>query len=58
MTAANVKFESVALWIQIWGTSFDMVSLKVALKIGSWMGEVVEVEKRKKHDAQIFFYES
>ena len=37
MTVANVKFESVALWIQIWGTQFDMVSFKVAAEIGSRM---------------------
>lgn len=55
MIAANVKFEFITLWIQIWGTPFDMVSLKVATKIGSRMGVVVEVEKRKEQDAQIFF---
>ena len=30
MTAENVRFESVSLWIQIWGAPFDMVSPKVA----------------------------
>lgn len=34
MTAANVKFDPMALWIQIWGASFDMVSPKVATEIG------------------------
>ena len=46
MTAANVKFDSVALWIQIWGAPFDMVSPIVAAEIGNHMGEVVEVETR------------
>lgn len=34
MTAASVKFDPMALWIQIWGASFDMVSPKVATEIG------------------------
>ena len=34
MTAANVKFDPMALWTQIWGASFDMVSPKVATEIG------------------------
>ncbi|XP_075640324.1 uncharacterized protein At4g02000-like [Castanea sativa] len=55
MTAANVKFESVALWIQIWGAPFDMVSPQVATEIGKRMGEVVEVEKRKSQDTQHLF---
>ena len=45
MTTANVKFDSVALWIQIWGAPFDMSSSKVAAEIGSRLGEVVGVEK-------------
>ena len=45
MTAANVKFDSVVLWVQIWGVPFDMFSPKVAAEIGSRLGEVVEVEK-------------
>ena len=55
MTAANVKFDSVALWIQIWGAPFDMVSPIVAAEIGNHMGEVVEVEKRMTQDTQNFF---
>lgn len=55
MTAANVKFDSVALWIQIWGAPFDMSSPKVASEIGRRLGEVVEVEKRKSSDAQNLF---
>ena len=47
MTAENVRFESVALWIQIWGAPFDMVSPKVATEVGSRLGEVEEVEKRR-----------
>jgi len=55
MTAANVKFDSVALWVQIWGAPFDMLSLKVAEEIGGRLGKVEEVEKRQKLDAQSLF---
>ncbi|XP_023899946.1 uncharacterized protein LOC112011840 [Quercus suber] len=35
MTAENVKFDSVAIWIQIWGAPFDMVSPTVVAEIGN-----------------------
>ena len=25
MTADNIKFDSVSLWVQIWGAPFDLV---------------------------------
>lgn len=46
MTTANVKFDSMALWVQICGVPFNMLSSKVASEIGSCLGEVVKVEKR------------
>ena len=55
MTAANVKFDSVALWVQIWWVPFDMTSPKVASKIGRRLGEVVEVENRKAKEGQNLF---
>lgn len=55
MITANVKFEFGTLWIQTWGTLFDMFSLKVAAEIGSQMGEVVEEEETR---CAKFFYES
>ena len=48
MTAGNVKFESISCWVQIWGASFDMVSLSVAEAIGGRIGVVEEVEKQWK----------
>lgn len=55
MTATNVKFDSVALWVQIWGAPFDMSSPKVATEIGRRLGEVVEVEKRRSLESQNLF---
>ena len=55
MTADNVKFDSVALWIQIWGAPFHLVSPKVAEAIGSKLGMVVDVDKKQKQGGQSFF---
>ena len=35
MTASNVKFDSLSLWVQIWGAPFNMFSPKVAMEVGS-----------------------
>ena len=55
MTASNVKFDSLSLWVQIWGAPFDMFSPTVAMEVGSKMGVVEEVEKRPKQEAQSLF---
>ena len=55
MKAANVKFDFVALWVQIWGAPFDMSSPKVASEIGCHLGEVVEEEKRRNLETQNLF---
>lgn len=55
LTARNVKFDSVSLWVQIWGAPFDMTSPKVAMAVGSRMGTVEDVEKKQKHEAQNMF---
>ncbi|KAK7853578.1 uncharacterized protein CFP56_035475 [Quercus suber] len=55
MTATNVKFDSVPLWVQIWGAPFDMRSYRVAAEVGNRLGKVLEVEKRRTNDSQNFF---
>ena len=55
MTGDNIKFDSISLWIQIWGAPFDLVSLKVAEVVGSKLGSVVEVEKKQKPEGQSYF---
>ena len=57
MTADSVKFDSISLWIQIWGTPFHLVSPKVAEAVGSKLGTVVEVDKKQKQrgGGQSFF---
>ena len=48
MNAENVQLHHVSFWIQIWGALFGMVSSRVATKVGGRLGEVVEVERRRK----------
>lgn len=55
ITAKNVRFNSVSLWVQIWDAPFDMVSPTIAAEIGSRMGVVEEVEKRHRQDGQNLF---
>ena len=55
MTATNVKFETVSLWVQIWGAPFDMVSPKVAAEVGRRLGVVEEVETRQKQEIQNWY---
>ena len=55
MTTDNVRFDSVALWVQIWGTPFDLVSPKITETEGSRLGSVVEVEKKEKSEGQSYF---
>ena len=50
MKADNVRLNHASLWIQIWGTPFDMLSTRVATEVGSRLGEVVEVEWRRKQE--------
>ena len=46
MMADNVRFDSVSLWVQIWGTPFDLVSPKIAETMGSRLGSVVKIKKK------------
>ncbi|XP_030923276.1 uncharacterized protein LOC115950175 [Quercus lobata] len=55
MMANNVRFDSVALWVQIWGTPFDLVSPKIVEIVGSRLGSVVEVEKKQRVEGQSYF---
>ena len=55
MTATNVKFESISLWVQIWGAPFDMRTSRVAKEVGNQLGRVLEVEKRRNNDSQNLF---
>ena len=55
MTSKNTRLEHASLWVQIWDAPFDMVTSVVAAEIGSRLGIVEEVEKRKNQDDQNLF---
>ena len=56
MKADNVELNHASLWVQIWGAPFDMISARVATEIGSRLGDVVEVERRRpKQDEANYF---
>ena len=55
MIVGNIKMENVSLWDQIWGAPLDMISPQVAKLIGGHLGEVEEVEWKKKRDDVNFF---
>ena len=55
MSASNVKFDLVSLWIQIWGAPFDMASPKVVAEVSNCLGVVEEVERRQKQEGLNFF---
>ena len=48
MNVENVQLHHVSLWIQIWGAPFGMVSSRVATEVRRRLGEVMEVERRRK----------
>ena len=48
MTMGNIQMEIASLWVQIWGAPFDMVSPQVAKGVGSRLGEVEEVEWKRR----------
>ena len=55
MTAKNVQFDTISLWVQIWGAPFDMTCPKVAEEVGRRIREVEEVEKQRRQDLQNLF---
>ncbi|XP_075654848.1 uncharacterized protein LOC142625017 [Castanea sativa] len=55
MTAGNVKFDSVSLWVQIWGAPFDLVLPTIVEAMGIRLGTVVEVERKQKSESQSYF---
>ena len=55
MTATNMKLDCASLWIQIWGAPFDMVSPQVAIEVGSRLGVVEDMERRRRQDAPSYF---
>ncbi|KAK7828141.1 uncharacterized protein LOC112024263 [Quercus suber] len=46
MTAGMVMFNSIPLWVQVWGLPFDLISEEATRDIGEGLGIVVEVDNK------------
>ena len=55
MTVDNVRSDSVALWVKIYDTPFDLVLPKIAETVGSRLGSMVKVEKKQNFEGQSYF---
>ena len=44
MTVNSVRFNSIPMWVQVWGLPFDLLSEEVGRDIGNGLGKVVEVD--------------
>lgn len=50
MSAGNVELDHASLWVQICEAPFDMATPQVATEVGSWLGIVEGVERRRSPD--------
>ncbi|XP_075640356.1 uncharacterized protein At4g02000-like [Castanea sativa] len=46
MTASTVTFNSITLWVQVWGLPFDLMSEEACRDIGGGLGKVVEIDNK------------
>ena len=44
MTAFSVNFQTVPMWVQVWGLPFDLINKEVGIDIGQGIGRVIEVD--------------
>ena len=46
MTARTVAFNSIPMWVQVWGLPFDLVSKEASRETGNGLGRVVKVNTK------------
>ncbi|XP_030963118.1 uncharacterized protein LOC115986612 isoform X5 [Quercus lobata] len=44
MTAFSVNFQTVPMWVQVWGLPFDLIYKEAGIDIGQGIGRVIEVD--------------
>lgn len=44
MTAMNVSFPRIQLWVQVWGLPFDLMNAEVGKVLGEGLGDVLDVD--------------
>lgn len=45
MSAQNITFPSISLWVQVWGLPFDLLNEEATKDIGSRLGRVVGIDQ-------------
>ena len=55
MTVDNIRMEMTTFWVQIWGALLDMFTSQVAEEVGSRLGAVEEVERKRGQDKLHYF---
>ncbi|KAL0007913.1 hypothetical protein SO802_009415 [Lithocarpus litseifolius] len=46
MTARTVTFNSIPLWVQVWGLPFDLIFDEATRDIGGGLGSIVEIDNK------------
>lgn len=46
MTAHNIAFTHVPLWVQVWGLPFDLMTKEIARDIRSELGTMIMVDSK------------
>ena len=46
MTARTVAFNSIPMWVQVWGLPFDLISKEASKDIESGLGKVIEIDNK------------
>ncbi|XP_030962834.1 uncharacterized protein LOC115984080 isoform X2 [Quercus lobata] len=44
MTVFSVNFQTVPMWVQVWGLPFDLINKEAGIDIGQRIGRVIEVD--------------
>ncbi|XP_050282316.1 uncharacterized protein LOC126723089 isoform X2 [Quercus robur] len=44
MTAFSVNFQTLPMWVQVWGLPLDLINKEVGIDIGQGIGRVIEVD--------------
>ena len=44
MTAFSVNFQTVPMWVQVWGLPFNLINKEAGIDIGQGIGRVIDVD--------------
>lgn len=55
MTAQNITFPTISLWVQVWGLPFELMNEETRKEIGGGLGKVLQVDAKAFHLEQAQF---